>query len=255
VFEALDPLVAWSAALHEAAGSAQNSLFGASGADIPEPRLPFRDDWLPVERLAQEHQAVGFYLSGHPLDDYMSALRRKDVETLAQVMTRAERGPCIAKLAGSVSSRQERKSARGNRFAFVQLSDPTGLYEVTCFSEVLEAARAHLEPGRNVVLTVKAELEGESLKLLAQAIAPIDIVASQAGARPIRVHLSGAEAVPSLASLLARVEGPTRAQVMLCVTAPDGREIDIDLPDQYPVTPQVKGAIKAMRGVIAVEEL
>jgi DNA polymerase-3 subunit alpha len=255
VFEALDPLVAWSAALHEAAASAQNSLFGASGADIPEPRLPFRDDWLPVERLAQEHQAVGFYLSGHPLDDYMSALRRKDVETLAQVTARAERGPCIAKLAGSVSSRQERKSARGNRFAFVQLSDPTGLYEVTCFSEVLEASREHLEPGRNVVLTVKAELEGESLKLLAQAIAPIDTVASQAGARPIRVHLSGTEAVPSLASLLARVEGRTRAQVTLCVTAPDGREIDIDLPDQYPVTPQIKGAIKAMRGVVAVEEL
>ena len=255
VFEALDPLVAWSAALHEAAASAQNSLFGASGADIPEPRLPFRDDWLPVERLAQEHQAVGFYLSGHPLDDYMAALRRKEVETLAQVTARAERGPCIAKLAGSVSSRQERKSARGNRFAFVQLSDPTGLYEVTCFSDVLEASREHLEPGRNVVLTVKAELEGDSLKLLAQAVVPIDTIASQAWARPIRVHLSGSEAVPSLASLLARVEGRNRAPVTLCVTAPDGREIDIDLPDHYPVTPQIKGAIKAMRGVVAVEEM
>jgi DNA polymerase-3 subunit alpha len=255
VFEALDPLVAWSAALHEAAASAQNSLFGASGADIPEPRLPYRDDWLPVERLAQEHQAVGFYLSGHPLDDYMSALRRKDVETLAQVTARADRGPCIARLAGSVSSRQERKSARGNRFAFVQLSDPTGLYEVTCFSEVLEAAREHLEPGRNVVLTVKAELEGETLKLLAQSVTPIDAVAAQAGARPIRIHLAGTAAVPSLASLLARVEGGTRAQVTLCVAAPDGREIDIELPDPFPVTPQIRGAIKAIQGVVAVEEL
>jgi DNA polymerase III subunit alpha len=255
VFEALDPLVAWSAALHEAAASAQNSLFGASGADIPEPRLPFRDDWLPVERLAQEHQAVGFYLSGHPLDDYMGALKRQKVETLTEVTARAERGPIIAKLAGSVSSRQERKSARGNRFAFVQLSDPTGLYEVTCFSEALEAAREHLEPGCNVVLTVKAELEGETLKLLAQSIAPIDTVAAQAGARPIRIHLAGTEAVPSLASLLAKVEGRTRAPVTLCVTAADGREIDIDLPDQYPVTPQIKGAIKAMHGVVAVEEL
>ena len=255
VFGALDPLVAWSAALHDAAASTQNSLFGASGADIPEPRLPFRDDWLPVERLAQEHQAVGFYLSGHPLDDYMAALRRQKIETLAEVAVRAERGPIIAKLAGSVSSRQERKSARGNRFAFVQLSDPTGLYEVTCFSEVLEASRDHLEPGCNVVLTVKAELEGESLKLLAQSIAPIDAVAAQAGARPIRIHLSGTEAVPSLASLLARVEGRTRAQITLCVTAPDGREIDIDLLEQYPVTPQIKGAIKAMHGVVAVEEL
>jgi DNA polymerase-3 subunit alpha len=126
---------------------------------------------------------------------------------------------------------------------------------VTCFSEVLEASREHLDPGRNVVLTVKAELEGDSLKLLAQSVAPIDAVAAQAGARPIRIHLAGIEAVPSLASLLARVEDRVRAQVTLCVSTPDGREIDIDLPDPYPVSPQIKGAIKAMHGVVAVEEL
>jgi DNA polymerase-3 subunit alpha len=255
VFEALDSLGAYSAAIHEAAASAQNSLFGSAGADIPEPRLPFRDDWLPVERLAQEHQAIGFYLSGHPLDDYMSALRRKDVKTLTEVTALAERGPCIAKLAGSVSSRQERKSARGNRFAFVQLSDPTGLYEVTCFSEVLEASRDHLDAGSNVVLTVKAELEGETLKLLAQAITPIDAATAAAGAQDLRIHLAKPEAAISLATLLAKVEGRTRAAITLCVTDPQGREIDIDLPGQYPVTPQIKGAIKAMHGVLAVEEI
>jgi DNA polymerase-3 subunit alpha len=255
VFEALDPLVAYSAAIHEAASSSQNSLFGTAGADIPEPRLPFRDDWLPTERLSQEHQAIGFYLSGHPLDDYMSALRKKGVETLAQVTLKAERGPCIAKLAGSVSSRQERKSAKGNRFAFVQLSDPTGLYEVTCFSDVLEASRDHLDAGSNVVLTVKAELEGETLKLLAQAITPIDSVAAQAGASDLRIHLTKPEAAVSLASLLARVEGRSRGSITLCITDPQGREIDIALPDTYPITPQIKGAIKAMQGVLAVEEL
>ncbi len=255
VFEALDPLVAYSAAIHEAKASAQVSLFGASGTDIPEPRLPFRDDWLPVERLGQEHLAIGFYLSGHPLDDYMSALKRQNVKTLAEVTIAAERGPITAKLAGSVSSRQERKSARGNRFAFVQLSDPTGLYEVTCFSEVLEASRDHLDPGSNIVLTVKAELEGETLKLLAQAIQPIDSVAAQGGAQALRIHLARPEAVPSLASLLARVEGRSRAQVTLCITDPQGREVDVTLPDTYPVTPQIKGAIKAMHGVLAVEEI
>jgi DNA polymerase-3 subunit alpha len=255
VFEALDSLVAYSAAIHEAAASAQNSLFGSAGADIPEPRLPFRDDWLPTERLSQEHQAIGFYLSGHPLDDYMSALRKKGVETLAQVTQKAERGPCIAKLAGSVSSRHERKSAKGNRFAFVQLSDPTGLYEVTCFSDVLEASRDYLDAGENVVLTVKAELEGDTLKLLAQAITPIDMVAAQAGAPDLRIHLSRPEAAISLASLLARVEGRTRGTITLCITDPQGREIDIALPDSYPITPQVKGAIKAVQGVLAVEEM
>ncbi|AWD21507.1 DNA polymerase III subunit alpha [Fuscovulum blasticum] len=257
VFEALDPLVAFSAAIHEAQASNQVSLFGDSGSDIPEPRLPWRDDWLPVERLSNEHLAIGFYLSGHPLDDYMSALKRKDVKTLAELtQTVMARGaPMVAKLAGSVAARQERKSAKGNRFAFVSLSDPTGLYEVTVFSDVLEVARDLLEPGRNVVLTVRADPDGEGVKLLANSVAPIDAVADQAGARPIRIHLNRPEAVTSVANLLGQVEGKTRAQITLCVADAQGREIDLTLPQAYPVTPQIRGAIKAMQGVVLVEEI
>jgi DNA polymerase III subunit alpha len=254
VFEALDPLSAYSAAVHEAQASSQVSLFGEAGADLPEPRLAGRDDWLTVERLTEEHQAIGFYLSGHPLDDYMSALRRRDVKTLTQVTAMAAGGALIVKMAGAVSVRQERKSAKGNRFAFVGLSDPTGLYEVTVFSDVLEAARALLEPGQNVVLQVKAELEGETLKLLAQSVQAIDAVADQAGAKAIRIHVNRAEAAASVAALLAKVEGRVRSQVILCV--PDGdREVDVTLPQDYPVTPQVRGAIKAMQGVVLVEEV
>ena len=84
---------------------------------------------------------------------------------------------------------QERKSARGNRFAFVRLSDPTGLYEVTVFSDTLEAARDLLESGKNVVLTVKAKLEGDTLKLLAHAVQPIDQVAADAGGSSLRIYL------------------------------------------------------------------
>ena len=255
VFEGLDPLVAYSAAIHDAKSSSQVSLFGESGADIPEPRLPYRDDWQPIERLAQEHQAVGFYLSGHPLDDYMSALKRRDVKTLAEITRLAERGPWVGKIAGSVAARQERKSAKGNRFAFVQLSDPTGLYDVTVFSDTLEAARDLLEPGRNVVLTVEANLEGETLKLLARAATPVDQVAAEAGAPALRIHLNRAEAVASIATLLARTQGKTRARITLCVPDAQGREIDLTLPQPYPVTPQIRGAIKAMQGVVLVEEI
>jgi DNA polymerase-3 subunit alpha len=259
VFEALDALSAYSAAIHEAKTSNQVSLFGEAGEDVPEPRLGSRDDWLPVERLTEEHKAIGFYLSGHPLDDYMVPLKRKGVSTLTEITAKAQGGAIVAKIAGSVSSKQERKSARGNRFAFIQLSDPTGLYEVTVFSDTLEAARDLLEPGMNVVLTVEATLEGETLKLLARAAQPIDSVAAEAGGSAFRIHIDKAEAVASVAALLARVAkdgGRNRAAVTICV--PDqatGQEIDLELPQEYPVTPQVKGALKAMSGVVMVEEL
>jgi DNA polymerase-3 subunit alpha len=260
VFEGLDALVAWSAALAEAKASAQVSLFGEAGADLPPPRLIGRDDWLPVERLAQEHQAIGFYLSGHPLDDYMSALKRQKVLTLAEITARAAQGPLVAKLAGAVGAKQERKSARGNRFAFVQLSDPTGLYEVTVFSDTLESARQYLEPGQHVVLTVEATMEAETLKLLARAAQPIEAVAAQAGGNGLRVHLTGAEALPSVAALLDRIRHDsnrkTLAEVRLCIADRDsGREIDIALPQPYPVSPQVKGALKVVQGVAMVEDL
>ena len=136
-----------------------------------------------------------------------------------------------------------------------QLSDPTGLYEVTVFSDTLEAARDLLEPGMNVVLTVKAELEGETLKLLANAVQPIDQVADAAGAQALRIHLNRPEAAVSIAMLLAKVEGRNKAQITLCVPDDQGREIDLTLPQPYPVTAQIKGAIKAMQGVVMVEEV
>jgi DNA polymerase-3 subunit alpha len=74
VFEALDALVGYSAAIHEQKASNQVSLFGNAGDDLPEPRLMPVSDWQALERLDEEHKAIGFYLSGHPLDDYLPAL-------------------------------------------------------------------------------------------------------------------------------------------------------------------------------------
>jgi DNA polymerase-3 subunit alpha len=102
---------------------------------------------------------------------------------------------------------------------------------------------------------VEANLEGDTLKFLARAAQPIDQVAADAGAQAIRVHLNRVEAIPSLAALLAKVEGRTKAQITLCVPDDQGREIDLTLPDPYPLTPQIRGAIKAMSGVVLVEEV
>jgi len=106
-----------------------------------------------------------------------------------------------------------------------------------------------------VVLTVKVEPEGDGVKLLANAVQPIDEVAAQGGASDLRIHLNRAEAAVSLAGLLASVTGRNRATITLCVPDGQGREIDLVLPQPYPVTPQIKGAIKAVAGVVMVEEM
>ena len=260
VYDALDALVNYSAAIHEQKNSNQVSLFGEAGDDLPEPRLAQASDWLPAERLNEEFKAVGFYLSGHPLDDYMSALKRKGVLTLDEVRLKAGRGPMVAKLAGVVAGRQERKSAKGNRFAFAQLSDTTGAYEVTLFSDTLELARAHLETGAKVVVTVEATLESDQLKLLGRSVAPIDAAVGDVGSISLRIFVDAAESVPHIASVLAQaykeVKSGGKGPVTLCLLDPTlPGEVDIDLQAEFPVNPQIKGALKSLAGVIEVEEV
>ncbi len=260
VLQSLDALMAYSAAIHEQRGSSQVSLFGEAGDDLPVPRLSPVEDWLPNERLAEELLGVGFYLSGHPLDDYMGPLRRSGFKTLVEVAAAAERGPLVAKMAGSVAGRKERKSARGNRYAFVQLSDPSGLYEVTVFSETLEAARDYLEAGSNVVLTVQANMEADQLKLLASSVGPADPAVAEAGQRELRVFIETEEAVFSVNSVLNRMvpDSGGRGTGVISFVIPNhdtGQEYVVTPRRKFALTPQIKGALKSLPGVVTVEEI
>jgi DNA polymerase-3 subunit alpha len=259
VFDSLDQLVGWSRATHEERASGQGGLFGDAGEDLPHPRLPMPADWLPTEKLGQEHQAVGFYLSGHPLDDYLGPLKRKGVLTLAELQQKAAGHPTAAKIAGTISGVQMRKSARGNRFAFVQMSDPTGLYEVTVFSDTLEKYRDLLEPGANVVLAVEASLEGDQLKLLGRSMQKVDGAVADAASLGLRIFVNDAGAIGSVAHLLEdagkSVDRRARGPVNLTLLHPDlPGEVELALGEGFPVTPQVRGALRSIGGVVAVEE-
>ncbi|MDE0969428.1 MAG: DNA polymerase III subunit alpha [Octadecabacter sp.] len=260
VFASLDALVSYSAAIHDQKNSNQVSLFGEAGDDLPEPRMSEVEDWLPAERLSEEFKAVGFYLSGHPLDDYMAALKRTEkVLTLDEVTAKAAGGAMVCKMAGTVAGRQERKSARGNRFAFVQLSDPTGQYEVTMFSDTLEVARDYLETGNQVVVQVEATMESEQLKLLGRSVMLADMAVANAGSSGLRVFLGDVGAISTVSDILHNairdnVKGG-RGPVMFTIDDIELGEIDVELEMQFPINPQIKGALRSLGGVIEVQEI
>ena len=267
VWQSLDGLVSYSAAIHEQKASNQVSLFGEAGDDLPEPRIVPCDDWEAAERLTEEFKAIGFYLSGHPLDDYMGPMKRKSATggvpflTLDELTAKVSiKGAMNARLAGIVAGRQERKSARGNRFAFAQLSDPTGAYEVTLFSDTLELARDHLETGSKVVVMVEATMESDQLKLLGRSVVPIDTVVEDAGNMGLRIFVEDAGAIQAVADVLAGARSAARSAgkgpVQLCLMDPTlPGEVEVDLCAEYPVTPKIKGAIRSLTGVMEVEEI
>ncbi len=260
VFESLEDLVNYSVAVHEQKSSNQVSLFGETGDDLPEPRIKDFQDWLPAERLAEEFIAIGFYLSDHPLGDYATALKRNGVLTLDEVVGKAKAGPFVAKMAGVVANRQERKSARGNRFAFLQLSDKTGSYEATLFSDVLEKSREYIETGSKVLLTAEASLESDQIKLLARSITPLDAGISNVDAEGMRIFVNDESAISSVASVLDQskdqVKLGAKGPIYLRLINPSlPGEVEIDLGESFPINPQIRGAIKSLNGVVEVEEM
>src|SRR5690606_17322135 len=107
-------------------------------------------------------------LSSHPLESYGALLQRRRVVTVADLPRAvAQRTSGRITLAGIVVGKQERTSKQGKRFAFIQLSDQTGTYEVTAFQEVLQAARDLLEGGRPLIVEVSAEaaMDGDGFRL------------------------------------------------------------------------------------------
>ncbi|MGI9403572.1 MAG: DNA polymerase III subunit alpha, partial [Hyphomicrobium sp.] len=121
----------------------QHSLFAPPEiGGIPDPishALDLRpaQAWIPMERLSQEFDAIGFYLSGHPLDQYALALKKLGVRSYAEFEAMTERGASEGRIAGLVVSARERKSQRGNKFAFGLFSDTTGQFEAVIFSDTL----------------------------------------------------------------------------------------------------------------------
>ena len=170
------------------------------------------------------------------------------------------RDPGRKKMAGIVIGKQERTSRQGNRFAFVQLSDTSGVYEVVFFSDMLSRHRELLESGQPLLLAVEVRQDNGELRLNAQDVQPLDEVVARSAAG-LKLYLRDAAGLQSLQSLLTREpEGrdPSaaggRARIDLVLESADGAEVEVELPGRYRLSGRMRQAIKAIPGVM-VEEL
>jgi len=232
--------------------SNQIGLFGDDdpvAADVP---LPETADWLPVDRLKEEFGAVGFYLSAHPLDAYGPELERLRAVRYQDALAAGKDGP--VRLAGVVNSKRERTSQKGNKYAFVQLTDGSGEFEVTVFSEILSAHRDLLENGRAVYIKGAIQFSGESVRITVQSLEDLD----QATARTdmaLKVFIDGPEPLTSIKEVLGQ-EPKGRGEVVLIsrllADSEAETEVEIRLPDKYSVSPAMAQAVKAIPGVIEV---
>jgi DNA polymerase-3 subunit alpha len=260
-FDALSPnrrqlVDSADAVLNDAARTAreretgQSTLFGEAASDANDLRLVQVDDWLAHERLSEEFAAIGFYLSGHPLDNYKTALNRLQALTFAQVLE-DRRTSFQAVLAGTIIRKSERRGRNDQNYAFVSFSDPTGMFEAMFFPEVLAASRPLLEAGKSVLLKATATWEGDELKLRAISLTDLEKAAAQAG-EGLRIYL---EDTRPLNAIAAELRQPGKGLIAVVVPGSGGQEVEIKLPQRQNVTTALKGAIKSLPGVAMVESI
>ena len=203
LFASVDLLVRFAATTADERKSGQNNLFGAGPAALPVPALANVRAHDSMEELRLEFEAIGFYLSAHPLDQHAKALARLGVITHRQMLERAARGGGTFRVPGIVTARQERTSARGNRYAFLSMSDMTGSYEVTVFSELLATNREIMVAGQALILTIDVQKTGDEMRLTCQGMEPLD-AAVEKSAAGLRIFMESGDGVVSLRDILAR---------------------------------------------------
>jgi len=207
--------------------AAQTSLFGGAGAGGAEEAFaltPFAP-WGERERLQNEKQALGFYLSGHPFNAYREELRRFARTSLASIVPQFE--PTM--LAGVIHGVQVRNSRRG-RMAILTLDDATARVEVVVYGELFQAKRAMIQEDQVIVVRGKVfpdEFSG-GLRITADDLMDLAEVRS-AHARLLRLSINGQADSAKLKSLLAQYSGG-KCQVAIRYRNAKG-ECDIRLPE------------------------
>jgi DNA polymerase III subunit alpha len=260
-FNGVDIVLAAAQRAHDNATLGQNELFGGPTAKEPL-ALPVVEPWLPADRLRKEYDAIGFFLTGHPLDDYAAALKRLRVLSWAEFARAVKGGLGGGRVAGTVVSRTERRTRSGSKMGIIGLSDPSGHYEAVLFAEGLAQYRDLLEPGTAVLLFLSAEVQAEEVRARIQTAEPLDQAAAKMQ-KGLRVFLRNQEPIDGLVRRLEPTgngNGRTSVEasdgeVSMVLMLQNGSEVEVKLPGRFKVSPQIAGAMKAVPGVVTVEAL
>jgi DNA polymerase-3 subunit alpha len=257
VLPVMDQVLARAQRAHDTAAIGQSELFGGGGSREPI-KLANAEPWLPADRLKREYDAVGFFLSGHPLDDYAGVLKKLRVQPWAEFARAVKAGATAGKVAGTVVSRQERRTRTGSKMGIIGLSDPSGAYEAVIFSEGLAEHRDLLEPGNAVLLFLSAEVQGDDVRARIQTVEPLDAAAANLH-KGLRVFLRDDKPIDAVARRLEAAPPRNAAngdgEVSVVLMLAEGTEVEVKLPGRFKVSPQIAGAIKAVPGVVQVEAL
>ncbi len=254
VFAGIETLLATANRRAGERAAGQSALFGADTTETLA--LPSVPGWSLADRLRREFDAVGFFLSGHPLDGYANVLGRMRVQRWTDFVRAVKAGTGAGRLAATVLDRAERRTRSGSKMGIVQLSDQSGQYEAILFQEGLDQFRDQLVKGASLLLGIQAQLEGEDVRARIVSVESLD-AAAQRVQKGLQIFVRTPESLASIRGMLGE-RGQSEAglgKVSIVALTPDRAETEIELPGRYKISPQIAGALKAIPGIVSVEHV
>ena len=251
LFEGVETIIRQNNFTQQEKESDQIRLFSSGDLDSDNLILPDTHEWKPMERLKEEFNAIGFYFSAHPLDNYSSLLERLKIKKILEIEDTKKQG--LVALAGVIIGKKDRLSSKGNRFSFLQLSDQSRIYEVIIFSELLSVKNHILIPGNTVFVKATVQFEGETLRITAHDIQSLEEANTITGAG-LRIFVDKKEPLPSLKKVL-NDGGTGKGEVILVTRVNESLEVEVRLPETYNVSSHLTQSVKSIPGIIDAIEI
>ena len=255
LFAALDEAIEHGQKLGRDREGGQSNMFGifADAAPAAEPvfDLPDLAPWEEADALAYEKEALGFYITGHPLERFSEEVARlSSADTVS--LQNAKDGQKV-RLAGLPTEVKEKITKKGDRMAFVRLEDLKGSLEMICFPDCYAQARDCLANEQPVLVTGVVDKDERGVKLKASKVEALES-ASQAKVVRLRLKLAAIgldrDKLVALKHLLQGNSGSCRVSLHLKV--PDKGVAVLALPDQFRVDPAAD-LIKAVNSLFGRE--
>jgi DNA polymerase III subunit alpha len=208
------------------------------------------EEWEKAEKLAYEKEALGLYVSEHPLSGIREALRRKTDAQIVELERR--RDGDVVTVGGIVGALRQTTTKKGEPMVFMRLDDVSGSVETIVFNSVYGAARDLLEADR--ILVVKGRIdhkEGET-KVIAMEVAPFEATAERSEVRlKLDARKAPAGTIQELAALLR--EYPGEAAVVAAIET-SGGPLTLAFGPDYRVRPEpdLFAEVKSLLGEAAI---
>mgnify|MGYP001362495160 CR=1 FL=1 len=255
VFQSAETIIAVAAQAEHARVSGQGGLFGGEETSIAAVQLPNGAHWSLAERMTQEKEAFGFYLSAHPVDRYRhlaDAHHARSFGAICSLPAPVDGSRTGAVMAGLVEDVRWRTSARGRRYAMATLSDASGQFIASCFDdfvsgELEEAGRT----GACALLTVELDRKpGEELpRVTLKRLQLFEALAAHTRLKA-ELRLSDARALDALSALVSGSRGG-RGELVVIVPTATG-EAKLRLGRDFALDAELAARMEMLPGIVSV---